>query len=86
MTTNTQDIKVQDKHTGYDFMVGQTVKKVTGEYNINGTIVSIFRKLDGAVRMVVEHKAEGGGSFLHIYGPNNLQIISHGLNFDEMGG
>lgn len=56
-----------------DFYVGQRVRKVTGEYNITGIIRSIFQKGDGATRMVVEHNAEGGGSFLHIYGPNNLK-------------
>jgi hypothetical protein len=59
-----------------EFQIGDYVKKVTGEYNINGVVVSVFQKIDGATRLVVEHKAEGGGSFLHIYGPNNLQLIS----------
>ena len=58
-----------------EFQIGDYVKKVTGEYHIYGTVVSVFNKLDGATRLVVEHKAEGGGSFLHIYGPNNLEYI-----------
>ena len=63
-----------------EYVVGDYVKKVTGEYQIHGTVVSVFNKMDGAARLVVEHKAEGGGSFLHIYGPNNLQLIS---NYNE---
>lgn len=69
-----------------EFAVGDYVKKVTGEYQIHGTVVSVFKKIDGATRLVVEHKAEGGGSFLHIYGPNNLVLISRGVEFDMMGG
>lgn len=57
-----------------EFQIGDYVKKVTGEYQIHGTVVSVFQKIDGATRLVVEHKAEGGGSFLHIYGPNNLEL------------
>lgn len=59
-----------------DFLVGDYVKKVTGEYQIHGTVVSVFQKIDGSVRLVVEHYAEGGGSFLHIYGPNNLELVT----------
>lgn len=69
-----------------EFQVGDYVKKVTGEYQIYGTVVSVFQKLDGATRLVVEHVAEGGGSFLHIYGPNNLVLVSRGQDFDMMGG
>ena len=58
-----------------EFLVGDYVKKVTGDYQIHGTVVSVFQKIDGATRLVVEHKAEGGGSFLHIYGPNNLEHV-----------
>ena len=69
-----------------EFAVGDYVKKVTGEYQIYGTVVSVFKKIDGATRLVVEHKAEGGGSFLHIYGPNNLALASRGQEFDMLGG
>ena len=58
-----------------EFGIGDYVKKVTGEYQIYGEVRSVFQKQDGATRLVVEHKAEGGGSFLHIYGPNNLELI-----------
>lgn len=55
------------------FRMGQRVKKVTGDYKIRGVVRSVFVKGDGAVRLVVEHTAEGGGSFLHIYGEANLE-------------
>jgi len=57
------------------FKVGDQVRKVTGEYRISGEVRSIFAKADGAVRVVVEHRAEGGGSFLHIYSEANLALI-----------
>ena len=69
-----------------EYVVGDYVKKVTGEYQIHGTVVSVFNKMGGAGRLVVEHKAEGGGSFLHIYGPNNLILVSRGCEFDMVGG
>lgn len=53
--------------------VGQRVRKVTGEYRVSGEVRSVFTKADGTVRLVVEHTAEGGGSFLHIYGEANLE-------------
>lgn len=58
--------------------IGSMVKKVTGDYKITGTVRSIFTKDDGGVRLVVEHTAEGGGSFLHIYSPANLVTIKAG--------
>jgi hypothetical protein len=54
------------------FEVGDKVDKVTGDYNISGTVRSVFTMENGAIRVVVEHKAEGGGSFLHVYGEANL--------------
>lgn len=70
----------------FEYTIGDYVKKVTGEYQIYGTVVSIFKKMDGATRLVVEHIAEGGGSFLHIYGPSNLVLVSRGLELDVKGG
>lgn len=55
-----------------DFKVGDKVEKVTGEYRIKGEVRAVFTKKDGVTRLVVEHEAEGGGSFLHVYGPTNL--------------
>lgn len=57
------------------FSVGDKVRKVTGEYRINGEVRAVFTKADGTVRLVVEHNAEGGGSFLHIYSEANLELI-----------
>lgn len=59
-------------NTAVEFKIGDRVRKVTGEYHISGEVRSVFTKADGQTRLVVEHNAEGGGSFLHIYGPNNL--------------
>ena len=70
----------------FKYVIGDYVKKVTGEYQIYGTVVSVFKKMDGATQLVVEHNAEGGGSFLHIYGPNNLALASRGQEFDMLGG
>ena len=64
-----------------NFHIGQPVKKVTGEYKISGVVRSVFAKSDGAVRLVVEHTVKdehGEGSFLHIYGPNNLEPLPEG--------
>lgn len=69
-----------------EYEIGDYVKKVTGEYQIYGTVVGVFKKMDGATRWVVEHKSKGDGSFLHIYGTNDLVLASRGLEFDMMGG
>lgn len=55
------------------FEVGDKVWKTSGDYHIGGEVRSVFTKKNGAVRVVVEHEAEGGGSFLHIYGEDNLE-------------
>lgn len=54
------------------FQVGDRVYKHTGDYHIEGEVRAVFTKQDGSVRYVVEHSAEGGGSFLHIYSAANL--------------
>ena len=56
------------------FQVGDKVTKVTGDYRISGEVRAIFTMANGATRYVVEHKAEGGGSFLHIYSAANLEL------------
>jgi len=56
------------------FEIGDKVEKVTGDYRIKGEVRSVFTKANGETRLVVEHRAEGGGSFLHIYGPANLEL------------
>ena len=68
------------------FKVGDQVRKVTGEYHISGEVRSIFAKADGAVRLVVEHRAEGGGSFLHIYSEANLALEIDPDGWIEWGG
>ena len=55
------------------FKVGDRVLKVTGDYRIYGEVRAVFTKKNNETRIVVEHNAEGGGSFLHIYNPNNLR-------------
>lgn len=56
------------------YQEGDKVKKVTGDYKIKGEVRAVFTMVNGAVRVVVEHKAEGGGSFLHIYSEGNLEM------------
>lgn len=55
------------------FKIGDHVVKVTGDYRISGEVRSVFSMVNGSIRIVVEHKAEGGGSFLHVYGEANLE-------------
>lgn len=62
------------------FKVGQQVRKVTGDYQIDGEVRSVFTKASGETRLVVEHKAEGGGSFLHIYAEANLTLLERSGN------
>lgn len=57
------------------FALGQHVVKITGDYRANGVVVGQFRMTGGAQRFVVEHRAEGGGSFCHIYAAKNLQKL-----------
>jgi len=53
--------------------VGDQVEKVTGDYRAKGEVRAIFTVYDGGpVRIVVRHKADGGGYFCHIYSPGNL--------------
>ena len=69
------------------FKVGDQVRKITGEYHISGEVRSIFAKADGVVRLVVEHRAEGGGSFLHIYSEANLALdIDNDIGIEGSGG
>lgn len=60
------------------FVVGDRVEKWTGDYRITGRVRAVFKMGNGAVRYVVEHKAEGGGSFLHIYAAKNLRPLPEG--------
>jgi hypothetical protein len=57
----------------HKFNIGDPVYKFTGDYQIFGEVRGVFTMAGGAVRYAVEHKAEGGGSFLHVYSEANLQ-------------
>lgn len=55
------------------FTVGEQVEKHTGDYTAGGEVRAVFAMKNGAIRFVVEHQAEGGGSFCHIYSEKNLR-------------
>lgn len=57
------------------FGVGDQVEKHTGDYHAKGEVRGIFAMKNGAIRYVVEHPAEGGGSFCHIYSEKNLRKV-----------
>jgi len=57
------------------FAVGDLVEKHTGDYRAKGEVRGIFAMTNGAIRYVVEHRAEGGGSFCHIYSEKNLRKV-----------
>jgi hypothetical protein len=61
-----------------EFKVGDLVEKHTGDYRAKGEVRGVFTMSRGAVRYVVEHKAEGGGSFCHIYSAQNLRLLESG--------
>ena len=52
------------------FKVGDKVEKVGGDYTFVGTVVSVFEKLSGAVRFVVEDDR----GVLHVYSEKNLKL------------
>ena len=52
--------------------VGDKVTKTGGDYTFDGTVVSMFTKLSGQVRVVVENK-EG---LLHIFNQNQLTVLT----------
>lgn len=61
------------KAMGWAFCPSDPVEKHTGDYRIKGVVRARFRMSSGAARYVVEHMAEGGGSFCHIYSEANLR-------------
>ena len=68
------------------FKVGDQVSKVTGKYRILGEVRSVFTRSDGAVRVVVETRADGDGTFLHIYSEENLAVEWSGGDWIEWAG
>ena len=57
------------------FNIGDKVEKFTGDYKAKGEVRGQFFMKNGALRYVVEHKADGGGSFCHIYSAKNLRRV-----------
>jgi hypothetical protein len=59
------------------FRIGERVEKHTGDYRVKGEVRGVFRAApDSPTRYVVAHRAEGGGTFCHIYADANLRPIS----------
>lgn len=54
------------------FPVGTPVTKATGDYKYPGIVVSVFTKLNGTTRYVVESTSEDTKGMLHIFSENNL--------------
>lgn len=54
------------------FMVGSRVQKTNG-YPFDGTVVSVFPKLNGEIRLVVESDVIPG--MLHIFSQNQMEIM-----------
>lgn len=52
--------------------VGDEVEKIGGDYNFTGFVVSIFKKIIGSERVVVENS----DGILHIFNPNQLKVIT----------
>lgn len=59
----------------FNFEVHDRVEKYTGAYKLEGVVVARFLTIDGEKRYVVEHRPLAPG-MLHIYGPNNLRLMS----------
>lgn len=52
------------------FKTGDLVSKVGGDYSFDGTVVAVFTKLSGAIRLVVEDDR----GVLHVYSEKNLKL------------
>lgn len=55
-------------HNTQQFVVGDLVNKVGGDYKYEGTVVAAFQKLSGVWRYVVEDDR----GILHVYSAANL--------------
>lgn len=53
-----------------NFKKGQLVEKIGGDYRYFGTVVSVFKKLSGKVRIVVEDKR----GLLFIFNEQGLRL------------
>jgi DNA polymerase II small subunit/DNA polymerase delta subunit B len=53
------------------FNVGDKVEKVGGDYTFVGIVVSVFEKLSGAIRLVVEDDR----GVLHVYSEKILRHV-----------
>lgn len=53
------------------FCVGDKVKKIGGDYTFEGVVVSVFTKLSGVIRYVVEDDR----GVLHVYSEKNLEHL-----------
>lgn len=65
---------MSDALTPSKFKLRQRVRKTSGDYHLDGVVVSIFTTLSGKRRYVVEHDPLAPG-LLHIYSENNLEAI-----------
>ena len=59
---------------GWHFNLGASVEKYSGDYSAFGVVVAQFEIEPEKRRYVVKHRAEGGGSFCHIYSAANLRL------------
>lgn len=50
--------------------IGDQVRKVTGDYQLDGEVRAVFTTKAGKERFVVEHEP----GFLHIYSEKNLEL------------
>jgi len=53
------------------YKIGDLVEKVGGDYTFVGHVVSVFEKLSGAVRLVVEDDR----GVLHVYSEKILKLV-----------
>ena len=56
-----------------EFELGDAVEKIGGDYIFPGVVVSVFQKLSGVTRYVVEDDR----GILHIYSAKNLKKRPH---------
>lgn len=59
------------QHISFKFSIGDKVEKIGGDYTFVGTVVSVFTKLSGKTRLVVEDDR----GILHIFSETNLKRI-----------